>query len=58
METLSYCQWTFPYWFNQFSYFRRGLWNLSSLYTEDLAQNGYLVLLALACCTGYKWKRG
>ena len=44
MENLPLYQWTFPYWFNQFSYFRRGLWNLSSLYTEDLAQNGYLVL--------------
>ena len=32
METLSYCKWTFPYWFCQFSYFRGGLWNLSVLY--------------------------
>ena len=41
----------------------------TELYTEDLAQNGLfsftiffiifnLVLLALACWAGYKWKRG
>lgn len=34
METLSYCQWTFPYWFCQFSYFRRGLWNIFVLYRD------------------------
>ena len=34
METLSYCQWTFPYWFCQFSYFRGGLWNLFVLYRD------------------------
>ncbi|OAN11925.1 hypothetical protein A3Q39_04600 [Streptococcus sp. CCUG 49591] len=35
METLSYCQWTFPYWFCQFSYFRRGLWNIFVLYRDQ-----------------------
>ena len=33
------------------------LFTETELYTEDLAQNGYLVLLALACWTGYKWKK-
>ena len=32
LDTLSYCQWTFPDWFCQFSYFRGGLWNLFVLY--------------------------
>jgi hypothetical protein len=32
MENLTHCQWTFPDWFCQFSYFRGGLWNLSVLY--------------------------
>ena len=65
METLSYCQWTFPDWFYQFSYL---LFTETELYTADLAQNGLfsfttffiifnLVLLALACWTGYKWKK-
>lgn len=35
METLPDCQWTFPDWFCQFSYFRGGLWNLSVLYWTD-----------------------
>ena len=66
METLSYCQWTFPYWFCQFSYL---LFTETEFYTADLSQNGLfdfttlfiifnLVLLALACWAGYKWKRG
>ena len=53
-------------WFCQFSY---RLFTETELYTADLAQNGLfgfttffiifnLVLLALACWAGYKWKRG
>ena len=72
METLSYCQWTFPDWFCQFSYFVEGygfylLFTETELYTEDLAQNGLfgfttffiifnLALLVLAGWAGYKWK--
>ncbi len=72
METISYCQWPFSYWFCQFSYFQGYgfylLFTETELYTADLAQNGLfcfttffiifnLVLLALACWAGYKWKR-
>ena len=70
METLSYCQWTFPDWFYQFSYFRGGLWNIFVLYRDRTLHGRFstewiicfttffiifnLVLLALACWTGYK----
>ena len=47
MENLPYCQWTFPYWFCQFSYFRRGygiylFFTEPIRYMEDLSQNGLI----------------